>query len=132
MFRIIIVGLAALMLAACQPPAEPAAPAEEAATPAVATDQAAQDAVWAALEEKYLGMESPPSDPIDALEWSEVHCNFVAGELSGDPEQDRAINAWIDETCANQLDKARTLRTSHASDPAALARIDAYISRHSS
>lgn len=131
MSRIVAVGLAALTLAACQPAPGPAAPAET-ATPAVAADQAAQDAVWAALEEKYLGMEDAPADPIDALEWTEVHCNFAGGELGGDPEQDRAIHAWIFDTCMKQLDNARALRTTYANVPAALARIDAYIARHSS
>ncbi|WGM30974.1 hypothetical protein [Brevundimonas sp. NIBR11] len=126
--RIIAIGFTAVVLAACQPAAESTAPTE--AAPAVAADQAAQDAVWAALEEKYLGMETMPADPIDALEWREVHCNFLAGEIGGDPEQDRAVNARIDELCSQQLETARALKAARATDTAAVARLDAFLARH--
>ena len=95
-----------------------------------AAEWAAIEVTWAALEDKYLEMETVPSDPIDALEWREVHCNFLGGELSGDPEQDRSINDWIDENCARQLDDARTLRSVMITDTAAVARLDAFLSRH--
>ena len=134
MSRIIVIGLTALVLAACQPAAEPAAPVAPAATtatPAAATDQAAQDAIWAALEERYLGMETVPSDPIEALEWREVHCNFLGGEIGGDPEQDKAVNARIEEIgCFRQLEDAQALRATRMTDTAAVARLDAFISRH--
>ena len=125
----ITVGLAALLLAACQPAPEPAPPA---GTPApTAAEQAALDATWAALEERYLGMETVPSDPIEALEWREVHCNFLGGEIGGDPEQDRAVNARIEEIgCMRQLEDARALRSTLMTDTASVARLDAFIARH--
>lgn len=130
MSRIITIGLTALILAACQPAVGPAVPAEAVVQTAVA-DQAAQDAVWAGLEERYLGMETVPSDPINALEWREVHCNFLGGEIGGDPEQDKAVNARIKEIgCFRQLEDARALRDTRMTDTAAVARLDAFISRH--
>lgn len=130
MFRIITMGLAALTLVGCQPAPEPPAPAETEA-PALAADQAAQDAVWAALEDRYLGMETVPSNPIEALEWREVHCNFLGGEIGGDPEQDRAVNARIEEIgCLRQLEDARALRSTLMTDTASVARLDAFIARH--
>lgn len=130
MARRIVTGLTALVLSACQPATEPAAPAPAAAaTPA--TDQAAQDAVRATLEERYLGMEAVPTDPIEELEWREVHCNFLGGEIGGDPEQDKAVNARIEEIgCFRQLEDARALRDTRMTDTAAVARLDAFISRH--
>lgn len=128
MLRVTIIGFTALLLAACQPTAEaPASPDPIAPPPA---EQAALDATWVALEEKYLGMETEPTDPLDRLEWREVHCNFMGGELGGDPEQDRAVNAWIDEHCVRQIEDARALRSVMATDTAAVSRIDAYLGRH--
>lgn len=130
MVRSIVIGLAALVLSACQPATEPAAPAP-AAHASAATDEAAQDAVWAALEERYLGMETVPTDPIEELEWREVHCNFLGGEIGGDPEQDKAVNARIEEIgCFRQLEDARALRDTRMTDTAAVARLDAFIARH--
>ena len=130
MSRIIAIGLTALVLSACQPAPEPAAPPAPAAS-VTATDQAAQDAVWAALEERYLGMETAPSDPIEELEWREVHCNFLGGEIGGDPEQDKAVNARIEDIgCFRQLEDAQAVRATRMTDTAAVARLDAFISRH--
>lgn len=128
MFRIIAIGLAALGLVACQPAPAQVAPVEPA--PRTAAEWAALEVVWAELEDKYLEMETMPADPIDALEWREVHCNFLGGELGGDPEQDRAINARIEEICTDQREHVRALRAARINDPAAVARLDAYISRH--
>lgn len=132
MFRIITMGVAALTVAACQPAVEPAAPAEP-ATPAVAADPTAQDAAWLALENRYLAINVEPTNPIDAVEWREVRCNFLAGEFGGDDSaQDRAINARMDELrCGDGvLEDARALKASHASDTAAIARLDALLARH--
>lgn len=129
---IIIVGLTALTLVACQPAAEPAAPVE-AEAPAVDADQAARDAVWTALEDRYLAVNVQPTDPIDAVEWREVRCNFLAGEIGGDNSaQDRAIQARMEELrCGDGvLEDARALKASHASDTAAAARLDALLARH--
>lgn len=126
----IIIGLTAVVLAACQPAQERAAPNASAAS-ATAADQAAQDAVWAGLEARYLGMETVPADPIEALEWREVHCNFLGGEIGGDPEQDKAVNARIEEIgCFRQLEDAQALRSTRMTDTVAVARLDAFISRH--
>ncbi|WP_309628074.1 hypothetical protein [Brevundimonas sp.] len=130
MVRSIVIGLTALVLSACQPATEPAAPAP-AANASAATDQAAQDAVWAALEERYLGMEMVPTDPIEELEWREVQCNFLGGEIGGDPEQDKTVNARIEDIgCFRQLEDAQALRATRMTDTAAVARLDAFISRH--
>jgi hypothetical protein len=130
MTRIVVLGVIAAILTACQPAPEAAAPAAPAAE-TVAADQAAQDAVWAALEERYLGMETVPTDPIEELEWREVHCNFLGGEIGGDPEQDKAVNARIEEIgCFRQLEDAQALRATRMTDTAAVARLDAFISRH--
>ncbi len=130
MQRIVAIGFTAIILAACQPAAEPAAPAAP-ATDTTAADQAAQDAVWTALEDRYLGMETVPSDPIDAAEWREVHCNFLGGEIGGDAEQDRAVNARIEELgCLRQVEEAQALKATHMTDTAAVTRLDALINRH--
>ena len=126
----IIIGLTAVVLAACQPVPERAPPTASAAS-ATAADQAAEDAVWAGLEAQYLGMETVPADPIEALEWREVHCNFLGGEIGGDPEQDKAVNARIEEIgCFRQLEDAQALRSTRMTDTVAVARLDAFISRH--
>lgn len=129
MFRIIAIGLTAVVLAACQPAAKPAAPAEAPAP--TAAEQADQDATWTALEDRYLGMETVPTDPIEALEWREVHCNFLGGELGGGEAQDKAVNARIEEIgCLRQLEDAQALKATHITDTAAVARLDAFIARH--
>ena len=132
MFRIITTGLAALTLAACQPAAEPAAPAN-AEPPAAPQAETPEDAAWRALEDRYLAMNVEPADPIDAVEWREVRCNFLAGEIGGDRSaQDRAIQARMEELrCGDGvLEDARALRASHASDTAAVARLDTLLARH--
>lgn len=126
MFRILAVGLAALVLSACAMAAEAPMPDAPERSPA---EWAALEAEWAVLEDKYLGTEEP-SDPLDLLEWREVQCNFLAGELGGDPAQDREINAYLDEICTHQIEDARRLRIAMLSDEAALARIDAFLGRH--
>ena len=131
MSRIIILGFAAVVLAACQPAAEPATPAETVAAAPTAAEQAALDATWTALEDRYLGMETVPSDPIEALEWREVHCNFLGGEIGGGEEQDRQVNARIEELgCIRQVEEAQALKTPRMTDTAAVTRLDALINRH--
>lgn len=129
---IIIVGLTALTLVACQPAAEPAAPVE-AEAPAAPTAETPEDAVWLALENRYLAVNVQPTNPIDAVEWREVRCNFLAGEIGGDNSaQDRAVQARMEELrCGDGvLEDARALKASHASDTAAVARLDALLARH--
>lgn len=132
MFRIITMGLAALTLAACQPAAEPPAPVE-AEAPAASQAETPEDAAWRALEDRYLAMNVQPTNPIDAVEWREVRCNFLAGEIGGDNSaQDRAVQARMGELeCGDGvLEDARALKASHASDTAAVARLDALLARH--
>lgn len=132
MSHIFILSLAALTLAACQPAAEPAAPAQPEA-PAAPAAETPEDAARRALEDRYLEINVEPTNPIDAVEWREVRCNFLAGEFGGDNSaQDRAINARMEELrCGDGvLEDARALKASHASDTAAVARLDALIARH--
>lgn len=132
MFRIITTGVAALTLAACQPAAEPAAPAN-AEPPAAPQAETPEDAAWRALEDRYLAVNVEPTNPIDAVEWREVRCNFLAGEIGGDNSaQDRAVQARMEELrCGDAvLEDARALKASHASDTAAVARLDALLARH--
>ena len=79
MSRILAAGLMALALAACKPVAEPAPPAEPAApSPAV---QTAADAAWTAEQDRYLAVNVQPSDPLEAVLWRGVRCDFLSGEF---------------------------------------------------
>ncbi|MFC5343520.1 hypothetical protein ACETK8_09790 [Brevundimonas staleyi] len=132
MSRIITMGLAALTLAACQPAAQPAAPVQTEA-PAAPQAETPEDAAWRALEDRYLAMNVQPTNPIDAVEWREVRCNFLAGEIGGDNSaQDRAVQARMEELrCGDGvLEDARALKASHVSDTAAVARLDALLARN--
>lgn len=134
MFRIVFATLAVLAFAACSPKpidnAEATSPPAAAVAPA-STEQSAADATWAALEDKYLTMPEPPAIPIEELEWREVHCNFLGGEIAGDPEQDKAVNARIEAIgCGRQREDGLALKAASAGDAALIARIDAFLSRH--
>jgi hypothetical protein len=129
MSRIIAIGLVGLVLAACQPVAEPAPPAEPALAPAA---QPAVDAAWAAEQNRYLAVNVEPSDRLEAVMWRGVRCDFLGSEFGGDnSEQDRAINARMDELrCGDELlAEARALRGTLAGAPAAVARLDALLAR---
>ncbi|WP_298161421.1 hypothetical protein [Brevundimonas sp.] len=130
MSRLFAAGLITLALAACKPVAEPVPPAEPAA-PAPAVQTAAESA-WAAEQDRYLAVNVQPSDPLEAVLWRGVRCDFLGGEFGGDnSEQDRAINARMDELkCGDELlAEARELRGTRAGDPAAVARLDALLAR---
>ncbi|WP_425987219.1 hypothetical protein [Brevundimonas sp. TWP2-3-2] len=133
MSRVIAIGLAGLVLAACKPVAEPAPPAEPAAAAAPApAAQPAVDAAWAAEQDRYLAVNVEPSDPVEAVMWRGVRCDFLGSEFGGDDSvQDRAINARMDELrCGDELlAEARELRGTLAGDPASVARIDALLTR---
>lgn len=133
MYRIIAIGLAGLVLAACKPVAEPAPPAEPAAAAAPApAAQPAVDAAWAAEQDRYLAVNVEPSDPVEAVMWRGVRCDFLGSEFGGDNSgQDRAINARMDELrCGDELlAEARALRGNLAGAPAAVARLDALLAR---
>lgn len=133
MSRIAIATLGLVVLTACSP--KPVDRAETAPSPAASApvEQSAADAEWARLEDRYLTMPDAPTAPMDALEWREVHCNFLAGELGGDTEQDAPVSERIDDLgCGGQRADAQALRTASAGDAALLARIDAFLSRHPS
>lgn len=133
MIRIIALGLTALVLTACKPVAEPAPPAEPAApvAPSPAAPTAAE-AAWTAEQDRYLAVNVQPSDPVEAVMWRGVRCDFLGSEFGGDnSEQDRAINARMDELrCGDELlGEARELRQTPGGDPAAVARLDALLAR---
>lgn len=133
MIRIIALGLTALVLTACKPVAEPAPPAEPAApvAPSPAAPTAAE-AAWTAEQDRYLAVNVQPSDPVEAVMWRGVRCDFLGSEFGGDnSEQDRAINARMDELrCGDELlGEARELRQTLGGDPAAVARLDALLAR---
>ena len=130
MSRIFTVGLTALVLAACEPVAEPAALAPPAA-PAPPAAAAPADA-WTAEQDRYLAINVQPSDPVEAVLWRGVRCDFLGGEIGGDNSaQDRAVQARMDELrCGDELlAEARELRQTLAGDPAAVTRLDALIAR---
>jgi len=126
MMRLLAVSIASL-LAACQP----ANDVEVSPAPAPAPPQS--DPVQTALTDRYLAINVRPTDPIEALEWAQVRCEFLGGELSGDNRaQDRAIIARMNELgCGDPImAAARDLRTAKASDADAVARLDALLARH--
>ena len=134
--RFLVLGLAATVLCACQPATSPASSEDPVQAAATVADSAApaepvfDEAAFAAMEARYLGQDRP-SDPIEEFDWREVTCNFLGGEIGGDPEQDRAVNARLDELrCGDQNADARALRAANAGDAEMVARIDAYLARH--
>ena len=130
MFRIITaIGMSAVILAACEPATSvEAAPSQ--AAPAPATPAAFDYAAFEALEARWLQADKP-TDPIDELDWREVHCNFLAGELSGDAELDNQIDRRLKELrCFSQDEDALAVKAASAGDPAALARLDVYFARN--
>lgn len=134
MFRIITIGLSAVILIGCKP-AAPVEAAPSQAAPAAAQPAAAPAAfdyaAIEALEARWLEVSDRPADPIDELDWREAHCNFLAGEISGDAELDRAVNDRLKEIrCFSQDDDALALKAASANDPAALARLEVYFARN--
>ena len=128
MSRLLVCGLTALALTACQPAAEPAPPAEPVA-PVVAVAPA--DA-WTAEQDRYLAVNVQPSDPVEAVMWRGVRCDFLGGEIGGDNSaQDRAVQARMEELrCGDELlAEARELRQTLAGDPSAVVRLDALLAR---
>ena len=132
MSRIVLLGLTALVLAACKPVAEPAAPAApaEPAAPVPPVAAAANADPWTAEQDRYIAVNVQPSDPVEAVLWRGVRCDFLGGEIGGDNSaQDRSIQARMDELrCGDELlAEARELRQTLAGDPSAVARLDALI-----
>ena len=133
MSRIIALGVLVVVLAACGPVAEPATP-EEPATPAATAPVvvSAVEAAWQAEVDRYLAVNVQPSDPVDAMIWRGVRCEFLASEIGGDDSaQDRAIKARMAELrCGSELTgEIRELRETLAGDPTAVARLDLLLAR---
>ena len=133
MTRIVAIGVTALVLAACKPVAEPAPPAEPAAAEAPAPAAlTAGEVAWSAEQDRYLAVNVQPSDPVEAVIWRGVRCDFLSSEFGGDNSaQDRAINGRMDELrCGDELlGEARELRQTLAGDPDVVARLDALLAR---
>ncbi|WP_428149359.1 hypothetical protein [Brevundimonas sp.] len=129
MSRIIAIGLSAVILVACKPatPTEAATPQASSAPAPAAFDYAAHDA----LDDRWIQVSDKPTDPIDELDWREVHCNYLAGEMSGDVEIDNQIDARLKELrCFSQDEDALAVKAASAGDPAALARLEVYFARN--
>ena len=133
MTRSFAIGLTALVLTACKPVAGPAPPAEPAAPAAPApAAQTAAEVAWTAEQDRYLAVNVQPSDPVEAVLWRGVRCDFLGSEFGGDNSaQDQAINARMDELrCGDELlAEARAVRGTLAGDPAAVARLDVLLAR---
>ena len=130
MFRSLAISLTVLVIAACKPVSEPAPAAAPAPPPAAPT--ASADA-WTAEQDRYLAVNVQPSEPLEAVMWRGVRCDFLGSEFGGDnSEQDRAINARMDELrCGDELlAEVRVLRDARSGDPAVVARLDALLSRY--
>ena len=103
MHRLVALGLTALVLSACQRAAEPAEPVAPASTaPAVLS---VADVAWQAEVDRYLAVNVQPSEPVDAVIWRGVRCEFLGRNVSGaNPARDQAINARRNELrCGDEL-----------------------------
>ena len=139
MSRIVVIGLTVLILAACgpadqTPTAEGAAPEPVPAPVAPASaPQPSAPTSWAATEERYRQVEVEPSDPLEALEYRGVHCQYYSGEFGGDgSERDQWLNAQMDNLrCGQELvTEARSMRASRSREAVVVSRLDAVIAVH--
>lgn len=124
-----MVCVAALVLIGCKPSAQAPA-ALEPVVADISDLSSAADAAWTAEQDRFLGINIAPSDPVDALMWRGVRCGFLGSEIGGDNSaQDRAIQARMEELrCGDDLlADARALRTARSDDPATVARLDALL-----
>ncbi len=119
MYRLTATLLSIASLAACsttrtsEPPNASTAPYDEAA--------------WAAFEDRWIRVETKPTDPIDELSWRAVICNFLLGELSGDEERDSNIRRQTTQMrCFTQEADSRLIDAAYADDPEARARLKIY------
>jgi hypothetical protein len=133
MTRNLALSLTALCLTACKPVAEPVPPAGTAASVAPApVALTAAEAGWATEQDRLLAVNVEPSDPVEAMMWRGVRCDYLGSEFGGDNSaQDRALNARMDELrCGDALfAEARALRETQAGNPAAVARLDTLLAR---
>jgi hypothetical protein len=130
MFRIVAIGLTALILTACNP-ADQATPAEL-VPPSVATSAPPPPAAvsWEATQERNRQIDVAPSDPFEALEWRGVQCEHYSGEFGGDgSERDQWLNAQMDTLqCGDELmSEARAMRNARSNEPAVVARLNAVL-----
>ena len=135
MSRIITFGLTVLTVAmvSCKPVAE-SAPTPEPAAPvaAAAPVPTASETAWMTEQDRYLAVNVQPSDPVEAVIWRGVRCDFLGSEIGGDNSaQDRAVQARMEELrCGDGLlAEARELRQTLAGDPRAVTRLDALLAR---
>lgn len=133
MFRTVVIGLGALILAGCgpggqTPAAETAAP-ETVPTPTapVSTPQTSPPLSWEAMQDRYRQMEGEPTDPLEALEYRAVACSHFSGEVgSEDPERERYLNAQVDKYgCEGALvAEVRAMRDARSDDPVTVRRLE--------
>jgi hypothetical protein len=125
MSRRVVIGLSVLALvgaglAGCQKKDEAAAPAPAGQT---------QAEIEAASQAAYEADPNPkPSDPVDAFVWRADMCGHLSGEIGGDrSEHDVQVQKTMEELeCGDDLvTDGQALKAAHASDPAAVAKIDA-------
>ncbi len=135
MSRIITFGLTVLTvaMASCKPVAE-SAPTPEPTAPvaAAAPVPTASETAWMTEQDRYLAVNVQPSDPVEAVIWRGVRCDFLGSEIGGDNSaQDRAVQARMEELrCGDELlAEARELRQTLAGDPRAVTRLDALLAR---
>lgn len=134
MSRIVVIGLAGLVLTACgpanqAPTAEPAAstsvPASAPSAPVISPEHSAP-MTWEAMQDHYRPMEVEPNDPLEALEYRAVICAHLSSEIgSGVLEREQYLNAQIDKyRCGDGLAaEVRALRDASSANPAAMSRL---------
>lgn len=135
MSRTVAIGLTVLILAACgpadqTPTAESAAPEPVPAPAAPASAPTPSPPMsWEATGERWREVEVEPSDPLEALEYRGVHCQYFSGEFGGDgSERDQWLNAQIDRLrCEELVTEARAMRASRSREPDVVTRLDAVI-----
>lgn len=136
MAKYIGIGLAMLALSAAgltgcekaqETPAPAPAPAPAASAPTQAEIEAASQAVYDAEANKQ------PADPVDAFAWRADLCMHLGGEIGGDrSERDVQVQTQMQELkCGDEVvADGRALKAAHASDAAAVAKIDAALTAY--
>jgi hypothetical protein len=126
----IVIGLSVLAfagagLAGCQDKTGAPATAQtqaQAQAPTAAEIEAASQAAYQA------GTNAKPRDPVEAFVWTVDLCSHLGGEIGGDGSaHDVQVQKTMTELdCGDGLvADGQALKVAHASDPAAVARIDA-------